>query len=51
MDKPHAKYAVIHEIMSQEGNLQNVRELCRIAGVSRSGYYNWLASEDKRNEK
>lgn len=51
MDKPHAKYAVIHEIMSQEGNLQNVRELCRIAGVSLSGYYNWLASEDKRNEK
>lgn len=51
MDKPHAKYAVIHEIVSQEGNLQNVRELCRIAGVSRSGYYNWLASEEKRNEK
>lgn len=48
MDKPHAKYEVIHEIVSQEGNLQNVRELCRIAGVSRSGYYNWLASEDKR---
>ncbi len=51
MDKPHAKYAVIHEIVSQEGNLQNVRELCRIAGVSRSGYYNWLASENKRKEK
>lgn len=51
MDKPHAKYAVIHEIVSQEGNLQNVRELCRIAGVSRSGYYNWLASEEKRNER
>ncbi len=51
MDKPHAKYAVIHEIVSQEDNLQNVRELCRIAGVSRSGYYNWLASEAKRNEK
>ena len=51
MDKPHAKYEVIREIVSQEGNLQNVRELCRIAGVSRSGYYNWLASEEKRNEK
>lgn len=51
MDKPHAKYAVIHEIVPQEGNLQNVRELCRIAGVSRSGYYNWLASEEKRNER
>lgn len=51
MDKPHAKYEIIREIVSQEGNLQNVRELCRIAGVSRSGYYNWLASEDKRKEK
>ena len=51
MDKPHAKYEVIREIMAQEGNLQNVRELCRIAGVSRSGYYNWLASEDKRIAK
>ena len=51
MDKPHAKYEIIREIISQEGNLQNVRELCRIAGVSRSGYYNWLASEDKRNER
>ena len=51
MDKPSAKYEVIHEIVSQEGNLQNVRELCEIAGVSRSGYYNWLHSADKRAEK
>lgn len=51
MDKPSAKYEIIHSIVSQEGNLQNVKELCQIAGVSRSGYYNWLASEDKRLEK
>ena len=51
MDRPSAKYEVIHQIVSQEGNLQNVRELCQIAGVSRSGYYNWLASADKRAEK
>lgn len=51
MDKPSAKYEVIYEIVSQEGNLQNVKELCKIAGVSRSGYYNWLASEEKRQEK
>lgn len=51
MDRPSAKYEVIHEIVSQEGNLQNVRELCEIAGVSRSGYYNWLHSADKRAEK
>lgn len=49
MDNPSAKFEIIHEIVSQEGNLQNVRELCRIAGVSRSGYYNWLASESKRS--
>ncbi len=51
MDKPHVKYELIREIVSQEGSLQNVRELCKIAGVSRSGYYNWLASEEKRQEK
>lgn len=51
MDKPSAKYEVIYEIVSQEGNLQNVKELCKIAGVSRSGYYNWLASEEKRQAK
>ena len=51
MDKPSAKYEIIHSIVSQEGNLQNVKELCQIAGVSRSGYYNWLATEDKRLEK
>lgn len=51
MDKPSAKYEIIRSIVSQEGNLQNVKELCQIAGVSRSGYYNWLAAEDKRLEK
>ena len=51
MDKSRAKYEIIHEIVSQEDNLQNVRELCSIAGVSRSGYYNWLATADKRAEK
>lgn len=51
MDKPSAKYEVIREIVTREDSLQNVKDLCRIAGVSRSGYYNWLASEDKRKER
>lgn len=51
MDRPCAKYEVIHQIVSQEGSLQNVKELCQIAGVSRSGYYSWLASADKRAQK
>jgi hypothetical protein len=51
MDNPSAKFEVIHNIVTQEGSLQNVKELCRIAGVSRSGYYNWAASEDIRASK
>ena len=51
MDKASAKYEIIYEIVSQEDSLQNVKELCQIAGVSRSGYYNWLNSAEKRAEK
>ena len=51
MEKSNAKFEIIYSIISQEGNLQNVKELCSIAGVSRSGYYNWVASADKRAEK
>ena len=51
MENVSAKFEIIHEIVSQENNLQNIRELCRIAGVSRSGYYNWIASENRRSGK
>lgn len=51
MDKPSAKYEIIRQIVSQEGNLQNVQDLCRIAGVSKSGYYKWLSSEGARLER
>lgn len=51
MEKSSAKYEIIRSIMSQEGNLQNVKNLCEIAGVSRSGYYSWLAAENKRLER
>lgn len=33
------KYALIHEAVQRDGNLLNIRWLCRIAGVTRSGYY------------
>ena len=32
-------------------NILNVTELCRIAGVSRSGYYNWLKNGQKTSQK
>ena len=50
MDKPCAKYEIIRQIVSQEGDLQNVQDLCRIAGVSKSGYYKWLSSAGARLE-
>ena len=45
------KFAIIHVIINTPGNVLRIDELCKTAGVSRSGYYNWLKSEDKRKEK
>ena len=33
------KYSLIHEAIRQDDNALNISVLCRIAGVSRSGYY------------
>lgn len=38
-------------MVSQEDNLLTVVMLCNIAGVSKSGYYNWVASEKNRIKK
>jgi transposase InsO family protein len=35
-------------MLQEENNLLSVSELCRIAGVSRSGYYRWVAAADSR---
>ena len=45
------KYSLIHEAIGQDGNLLNISALCRIAGVSRSGYYHYLSTEDIRRER
>ena len=46
-----AKYAIIQETSEQEGNLLNIRHLCSVAGVSRSGYYHYLASARQREQR
>ena len=38
-------------MISAKNNLLTVAMLCEIAGVSRSGYYQWIKSENKRKEK
>ena len=45
---PHAKYEIIYEMTKQNGNRLSVSTLCEIAAVSRSGYYNYLSTEDGR---
>jgi transposase InsO family protein len=51
MGTPGSKFQIIQEVLSQENNLLTVSGLCRTAGVSRSGYYNWLHSADVRKKK
>ena len=49
--KPEEKFKVIQQMISKDNNILNISWLCEYAGVSRSGYYNWLASKDIRNVK
>ena len=51
MDKSSSRFKIIHDILQDEQNVLSIEGLCNIAGVSRSGYYNWVKSEWKRLEK
>lgn len=46
MGSPNSRFEIIHEVLSQTDNRLSVTALCKIAGVSRSGYYNWVRSAD-----
>lgn len=48
---PEEKFRFIQEIAQRGNNEMNISWLCEMAGVSRSGYYNWLHSSDKRSNK
>ena len=45
---PEVKFALIREATLRDNNLLKISKMCEIAGVSRSGYYNWCASEGAR---
>jgi len=48
---PGIKFGIIKEMTEFDDNLLSISMLCSIAGVSRSGYYNWLVSETVRQRR
>lgn len=49
--KPEEKFKIIQQMLLRDNNLLNISWLCECAGVSRSGYYNWISSQESRNKK
>ena len=51
MDTSNNKFEIIHETIQKSNNQLSVKMLCEIAGVSRSGYSNWVNAEETRLKK
>ena len=45
------KYRLIQEAIRLDDNLLNISTLCKIAGVSRSGYYAWIGAAPYRQSR
>lgn len=48
---PEEKFKLIQEMTQRDNNELNISWLCKMASVSRSGYYNWLHSFGQRCNK
>ncbi|MBQ4045367.1 MAG: hypothetical protein II627_02870 [Lachnospiraceae bacterium] len=46
-----AAYHIIRETKERPDNTLSLSEMCRYAGISRSGYYSWLRAEEQRTRK
>jgi transposase InsO family protein len=46
-----SKYVIIREMTRRDNNQLNIVWLCEAAGVSRSGYYHYLATEGLREQR
>lgn len=51
MDSAGERFVAIQEALADRKNILTVKELCELAGVSRSGYYNWVRSERARETR
>lgn len=45
------RFAIIQDTLCSSDNVLSVSELCRIANVSRSGYYRWAAAAESRAKR
>jgi len=45
---PAAKFEIIRATTNRHSNMLNITWLCKIAGVTRGGYYYWLNAEETR---
>ena len=48
MDSVGTRFEAVREALADKNNILTVKDLCELAGVSRSGYYNWIRSENAR---
>ena len=48
MDSAGERFKAIRAALADRNNILTVKDLCELAGVSRSGYYNWVRSEKNR---
>lgn len=48
MNSSSCAFEIISDTARKSGNSVSVKNLCAMAGVSRSGYYSWLAAESSR---
>jgi len=49
--KAEVKFALIEQALTEPNNLLTITELCRIAGVSRSGFYRWQTARPLRESR
>lgn len=48
---PAVRYQIIYELISSPNNTCTVLELCEWGAVSRSGYYKWLSTKERRDKR
>lgn len=48
MNEPSCVFKIIYDTVQQSSNTLSIKELCSIAGVSRSGYYAWIRAAPVR---